>query len=203
MSTPLKRFANYSDPDFDKEFAYDIDEKVAAEVAAYENAPRHDVSSQQAKEEFARRFEDNVESRKQYRFANQEEFKGQRTGKILSMGEFMRRLLTVDGVVAHYTDRGGLKGTLGLYAGRNGRPKEYICFVQVPLMQEYEEMHFDRYDVPLNTKRRGWRTVLLRLIEKRVLTESEANEAFGEPASGPVSRRYREHLQWYRGRSNA
>ena len=67
-------------------------------------------------------------------------------------------------------------------------------------MQEYEEMYFDRYDVPLGVKRRGWRTVLLRLIEARLLEERKAHEVFGEPPANPITRRYLHYLQYLRGK---
>jgi hypothetical protein len=161
-------------------------------------------------DEYHKWHETNVGSRKEFRFAQQDEFKLQREGRILHMNNFMGMLRDC-GLNAWYTEKGGMPKTLGLYVGhfgllpackdkhKNGQP-HYICFVQVPFMQEYEELFFDQYDVPLGVKRRGWRTVLLRLIETGLLTESKAHEIFGQPSSGIVSRRYREYLHYLRNK---
>jgi hypothetical protein len=124
------------------------------------------------------------------------------------MNEFMRRLRECD-LNAWYTNKGGMAKTLGLYISHEGlKPScthksgepHYVGFVQVPLMQEYEELHFDRYDVPLGIKRRGWRTILLKLIEQSILTEVDAHRIFGEPSTGIVSRRYLQYLQFLRNK---
>lgn len=195
---------------YDSEFDRPVTPELAAEIAAYESGPRHEHSSNQALEELARLFEMNVNSRKQYRFSHQDEFKSQREGRILHMNDFLGRLRRA-GVTAWYTDKGGRPGMLGLFVKHAGLysgctheagSPHYVAFAQVPYMQEYEEMYFDRYDVPLGTKRRGWRTLLLRLIEQKILTEALANEFFGPPDTGPVSRRYRETIQYLRGLGN-
>jgi hypothetical protein len=69
------------------------------------------------------------------------------------------------------------------------------------MMNEYSVIWLDAHGLPLNEKKRGWRTVLLRLIQGSFITEEQAEEVFGEPTSGPVSRRYREQIFWFRNRS--
>lgn len=195
---------------YDDEFhwADENDPVLAAEIKEYESREKHENNDSQTKEEFHRLYEGNVESRKQYRFANQDELKVQREGRILHMNKFME-LLRSAGLNSWYTNKGGMAKTLGLYiqhegtkstcTHENGKP-HYVGFVQVPFMQEYEELHFDRYDVPLGIKRRGWRTILLKLREQGILSEVEINKVFGEPASGPVSRRYRQYMQYLRSK---
>lgn len=185
---------------FDEEFEYadEIKPRLAQIMQQIESGPRHETSSQQTHEEFHRLYESNVASRKKFRWENQDEFKTQRVGRILHMNAFLSKLREA-GLTAWYTDKGGMPGTLGLYASKNEVPT-YIGFVQVPLMQEYEELYFDEYDVPLGPKRRGWRTLILKLIDAGFLTETSAHAVFGEPASGPVSRRYREYLKFVRSR---
>lgn len=160
----------------------------------------------ETKEEAQRLFEENTEARKRFRWSQQDEFKIQRKGRILHMNQFLT-MLRECGLNAWYTSKGGMRGTLGLYVQHSGLftkcthasgEGHYVCFVQAPYSQEYEELHFDQYDVPLGSKRRGWRTVLLRLIESNLLSEDAAHKVFGMPATGPVSRRYRETLHSYR-----
>lgn len=196
---------------YDDEFstAADNDPKLAAEIAEYESREKHVNKDAQTHEEYRRLFEMNVESRKQYRFAHQEEFKLHREGRILHMNDFMGKLRAA-GLDAWYNTKGGMPKTLGLnvlHAGvypackhTSGEP-HFVGFVQVPFMQEYEEMFFDRYDVPLGPKRRGWRTVLLNLVMQGVLTEDKAHEIFGAPDNNIVSRRYREQMHFFRNKN--
>jgi hypothetical protein len=174
----------------------DIESNLAATLKRVEEESELAVSSNQSKEEYLRLFEQNVANRQEYHWPNQEELKQQRTGRILHMNEFITKLKAA-GLNCWYSDKGGMAKTLGLYVSVNDKTK-YIGFVQVPFMQEYEELYFDRYNVPLGPKRRGWRTILLKLIENRILTEAKAHQAFGEPQTGHVSRRYREYLKHIR-----
>ena len=195
---------------FDDEFHWkdEFDPQLAAEVEAYEKTERHKSFGSQAVDEYYRLHEMNKESRKEHRFYHQDDWKKRREGRILHMNEFLR-LLRECGLKAEYGDRGGAPKTLPLRVRHDGFYPEckgmhesggphYVCFVQVPMMQEYEEVFFDEYDLPLGPKRRGWRTVLLRLIEKKFLTEKKAHEVFGRPPSNPISERYLSYLHFLR-----
>jgi hypothetical protein len=61
-------------------------------------------------------------------------------------------------------------------------------------------MYFDEFDVPIRERYRGWRTALLRLILSDVVTEAEAERAFGRVVENAASELYRETLQGYRER---
>lgn len=213
-NTPAKakQGFQYTDQDYDKEFAYDLDTVEPRVSKILEETEQRTVSqsSTQAKEEFHRLYEQNVNSRKEHRFANQEELQVKRTGRILHMNEFMRLLKQAlpEGTKAWYTDKGGMANTLGLYVlhtqflpncSHPHNEPHYVGFVQVPFMQEFEELHFDHYNVPLGSKRRGWRTILLKLIESKVLSEQRAKEVFGE-ALGTHGRRYSAYLQFLRNK---
>lgn len=194
---------------YDDEFDLNLDPKTAAEVEAYEKGDRYETTGSQTKEEYYKWFEKNKNSRREHRFANQEELQLHREGTILHMNEFMRRLKST-GVNAWYTEKGGMIGTLGLYLSHeglkltctheSGQP-HYVGFVQVPFMQEFEELHFDRYDVPLGPKRRGWRTVLMRLREQGILTETQIDEAFGKPVESIISNRYLGFMKYQRNKT--
>lgn len=200
----------YDDGIHDGEYrkADDIESRTAEIMRRVEEESDVVKSSQQSREEFFRLFEKNAGSRRQHQFPNQEELKLQREGRILHMNEFLARLKRC-GLNCWYSEKGGMPKTLGMYVGHDktsrcshefGAP-HYVGFVQVPFMQEYEELNFDQYNVPLGSKRRGWRTVLLRLIEQRLLTVEKADEIFGKPATGPVSRRYLEYISFLRSRA--
>lgn len=191
---------------YDDEFSYDLDPQTAAELKAYEEGEIRTKTSSQTKEELQRLYEMNLSSRREYHFPNQDELKKGREGRILHMNTFLTMLKRA-GLRCWYSDKGGMAKTLGLYVSHVGTglkckhpngEAHYVCFVQVPFMQEFEELHFDRYDVPLGPKRRGWRTVLLRLIEDGLLSEPNAHKIFGDPSSGIQSRRYRQYLHYVR-----
>lgn len=195
---------------YDKEFEY-ADEIEPQVAKIMDQAEYHSLNKagQKAQEEFLRLYEQNLESRKDYRWADQEELMKKREGRILSMNEFMRLFTQClpPGTRAWYTEKGGMANTLGLYVGHSGLyPKcnhnegepHYVGFVQVPFMQEFEELHFDPYLVPLGSKRRGWRTIGLRAIEQGVITEEKFLEVFGQPPTGPVSRRFRAYCHFLR-----
>lgn len=65
--------------------------------------------------------------------------------------------------------------------------------LQVPLSPEWSVMRFDEYGVPTNEKYHGWRTALLALINKGVITKQQAHAAFGKP-KGEASSFYRQQL---------
>ena len=200
--------------DYDREFTYDTDE-IEPDVARIMNDSERrsiDKSTTQAHEEFLRLYEQNIKSRKDFRWPKQDELKKKREGRILHMNKFIElfRKALPAGYNAWFTEKGGMANTLGLYVshpvGSVLLPTcthklgegHYVGFVQVPFMQEFEELHFDRYDVPLGPKRRGWRTILLRAKEQGLVSEQSIDTIFGQPSTGAISDRYRAYLQYLR-----
>ena len=59
-------------------------------------------------------------------------------------------------------------------------------------------MNFDDHGVPLDEAFRGWRTGLLQLILKSVITEKQAIEIFGRPKATRSFHRYNALLQNFR-----
>src|SRR5262249_39280407 len=68
-----------------------------------------------------------------------------------------------------------------------------------PVTPEWMEMRFNQYGEPTTPKYLGWRTVLLCLISKRIITEKEAHKAF-PLADGPAGDWYRQQLYELRAR---
>lgn len=87
-------------------------------------------------------------------------------------------------------------GRIGVNSRIEGEVKT-VTTIQYPYAPEYSLMRFKHYDVPTEERYRGWRTTLLCLIVAEVITEGEAERAFG-PAVGPASEFYREQLQIHR-----
>ena len=95
------------------------------------------------------------------------------------------------------------QGRIGISAWvkENGqRVRQCVTHLQYPWSQEWSLLFFNEYDVPAGERRRGWRTAMLELILKGVLTEDEVNRAFGPVPLNGVSQLYRERLFYYRKR---
>lgn len=184
---------------------------LKAEVSEYAKK-RHGITSNQNIEELCRQKEMSKEMVKDYKFYMQDELLEEkfRRGRVMNCFEFLEKLNTI---IPAYLSVHVNKGMSGLAVMK---PKEitneagdkvvtywqYVCGVQVYWMWEYSVLHIDKRGLPLNEKYRGWRTVLLRLIQGEYITEAQADKVFGE-ATGVASRRYREQLFCWRNRKEA
>ena len=136
--------------------------------------------------------EENDAQREKFRLPGQEERKRAdlRWGRAMHSSELITRLRRL--IPSLYVQNGNIPGDLSLYDVRNTRV-EYLGYMHEGEMPEFSIVHTDRDDMPVR-EQRGWRTVLLRLVRAKVLTEQQVNEAFGEPCSGEASRFYREEI---------
>lgn len=78
-----------------------------------------------------------------------------------------------------------------------GRTFEYLFYIPTGILPEFSAYEFDARDVPIREKLRGWRTVLLRLIKARMVSEDDINRVFGR-ADGPAASRYNRELWKFR-----
>jgi hypothetical protein len=107
-----------------------------------------------------------------------------------------------------YVMPGNIKGHLAVfrtYPGPqsflDGRDFQYLFYMEEGLTPEFSQYQFDPItDVPIRESKRGWRTVLLRLIKTGLLTEDVCNKVFGRPEGMPANRWHSE-LQKYRSRT--
>jgi hypothetical protein len=184
-------------------------EQMKAEIAEY-SRKHHGTTSSQNVEELIRQKEMSTEMVKEYKWYKQEELvdSPERVGRIMHCLEFLRLLETIRPAYLSANIRKGLSG-LAVWHPKDvvdeetGTTKrvdwQYVCGVQVGFMHEFSSMHFDKRGLPLNEKWRGWRTVLLRLIQLGHVTEQQALDVFGDPTESG-SRRYREQLFCFRNR---
>lgn len=181
------------------EFDERLDPKLEAEIAEYAQH-RHDKTSSQNEEELCRQKELNNELAKQYQWLHPSEYadEGPRIGKIMHSSELINKLRDECKVKCWYREHPQpRKVTLLVQRGQGILPPEVGCWAQFGYMPEYSIVRFDDHGVPLDEKYRGWRTVLLQLIIKGVLTEEVADRVFGK-AVGPASTRYRSILHSFR-----
>lgn len=76
---------------------------------------------------------------------------------------------------------------------------EYVMVdkLQVPVGPEWTVMRFDDLNIPTTEKYHGWRTAVLALIIRRVITEEDALRAFGPVEIDDTSSFYRQQLfEW-------
>lgn len=89
--------------------------------------------------------------------------------------------------------------TVALWAVKPGTDRlEYICYLQIPAMYEWSVLRVDRHGLPAGEDYRGWRTVLVQLVTKQILTETQVHRIFGRPTDSEVSMIYRESLYFIR-----
>jgi len=93
-------------------------------------------------------------------------------------------------------------GKITLIVQRKGLEPEVGCWCQLGFAPELSVMRFDDHGVPLAEKYRGWRTPLLQLILKGIVSEKKANEVFGSPKTTPAFHRYNQTLQNFRNQGN-
>lgn len=168
-------------------------------VAELERRGEYVKSTNQSIELAQQMFEENANAVRGNRWKNQAELAhwGSRFVNIMSQDELLRKLNEVGklaGFHAFYNDfcRDGLRG-INLI-NKWGTKKKYLCAAQAGWMPEFSIMRFDEHFLPQNEQYRGWRTVLLRLIDEGFATESQVHQIFGKPTDGIGSRRYREEL---------
>jgi hypothetical protein len=169
--------------------------EMEAAVAEYARN-RHESSSTQNKEELARWEEGNRELAKEYQWVKPEEYADEdaRLGRILSYSEFISILRNKCGLQCFYREMGSPQ-KIALWVHKNYMTEAKVaCWCQRPYMREWEVVRFDEKGVPLDSKFRGWRTCLLDLRLKEMLTEEQINKAFGSP-TGKVAARYNQVMQ--------
>lgn len=173
--------------------------ELAQQVAEYAKRNRHESTSNQAKEELARRKEQNDETAKEYQFLHPDEYadEGPRIGRIMHSSEFITKLRDDCKLKCWYREHPQPRKVTLMVQPKPGLPPEVACWVQEGFMPEFSIVRFDDHGVPLDERLRGWRTPLLQLIIKGLLTEHGAHDVFGE-ARGPASERYNSTLYGFR-----
>lgn len=187
---------------FDQYDKHELDTSFATPEFEQEvmNLPKQESKSSETAETLARLREDSTNSNRQFRFPDQDELKKIRMGRVLRDKDFLRMLNTI--IPARYSSatRHGMLGLQVLIPTVNGGEWRFVCGVQGGYMPEYSTMYFDAHDLPTSEMYRGWRTVLLRLVQGEFITdERKLDKVFGY-ATGPESGRYLAQMYHFRNR---
>lgn len=177
--------------------------ELASAVAEYaERSYEATTASNQSKEELHRQQEINDDIAKEYQWLTPEEYADieQRNGQVMHAATFLDKLRK-SGITCWYASHPHPdKAVLFVSSHQGTLPPENTCWVQMGYMPELSIMRFDEHGAPTNERRRGWRTCLLQLILKDILSEEKAVELFGPPKQTEAFSRYNNTLYEWRNR---
>jgi hypothetical protein len=188
---------------YEKEMQQSLSKELEEEVAEYAKHHYDEAqSSNQTKEELHKQREINQEAVKEYQWATPQEYEDaiQRIGRVMHHAVFINKLRDI-GITCWYCQHPHIQKAV-LWVQRGRRKPEMACWVQQGFMQELSILRFDDKGVPLDERRRGWRTCLLQLILKGIITEDKAVEVFGHPKTTRAFSRYNSTLFEWRKRKD-
>lgn len=144
-----------------------------------------------AQEKLQKSFQETDGMLMQYRLSDHEDLKNaeKRMGKPLMSSELILRIekLTNKAVWAEDSYRDP-DNVAGFYTIKK-REKVLVCAFDKGPMPEYSIIMTDAADLPIKEKR-GWRTVLTRLLQADVLTWSQVKYGFGEGMTHAAANRW-------------
>ncbi len=167
-------------------------------IAEYAGRVSDAAPSNEALETLAERKEFNDQTAQEYQFVTPDEYAdaGARVGRVMHSSTFINNLHKA-GIKCWYRTH-PQPGKITLVVQRGDLPAEVGCWAQTGFMPELTIMRFDEHGIPTTERYRGWRTCLLQLILKSVITEKKADEIFGTPATTEAFHRYNATLQCFR-----
>ena len=183
---------------YDEALTPEQDPALLEAMAEYASRVSDAEGSSQTKDELARLKQGADEAASEYQWLSPAEYKneGDRIGRIMHSVIFLNELRKA-GVKCWYRDH-PQAGKVTLIVQRQELPAEVGCWCQLGFAPELSIMRFDEHGVPLAEKYRGWRTPLLQLILKGIITEKKAIEVFGKVPVTPAFARYNATLQNFR-----
>jgi hypothetical protein len=178
------------------------DPDLQAAIEEYASRVSDAAPTAQSDEELCRLQENNERAAKDYQWVTPEEYAdaGDRVGHVMGVATFITKLHKA-GVKCWYR-RHPHPDKLTLIVLRDGHEPEVGCWVQFGYMPELSVMRFDDHGIPTTEKNRGWRTCLLQLILKSVISQRDAEKAFGKAPTTETFHRYNSTLQQFRNQGN-
>jgi hypothetical protein len=177
-----------------------LNPELEAAIAEFASHDPHGTTDSQTHEELCRVKEENDALAQTYQWLSPDEYadEGARIGAIMHSSELIKKLTQDCRLTAAYRPHPQPKRVTLLVDSTNGvKGLEVACWVQLGYMPEFSICNFDEHGVVLQEAYRGWRTVLLQLLVKRMVTEETVTRVFGE-AHGPAAQRYLQILQGFR-----
>lgn len=130
-------------------------------------------------EQLQRLKEDTDKQLETQRFPDQEAFKDveRRMGKVMLHTQLFEKVRQLNSRIAMETSNND-STVAGFYQMLPAGDKKFICAFHKGWMPEFSIISVDERNLP-KSERRGWRTVLLRLIQAKCLTYQQVIETFG------------------------
>jgi hypothetical protein len=143
-----------------------------------------------AKEKLVGLKEDTNRQLDRYRLSDHKELKDseKRTGQMLYHTDLVRRIEKITHKRVWAEDSKHDSTVCGFYTQHNG-VKKFICAFDKGPLPEYSHITTDERDLPIKEKR-GWRTVLTRLMQAKVITWPQVRYGFGDGESHAASARW-------------
>ena len=182
---------------YDKEFDFN-DPALLEAIAEYETRVSDAEASSLTKEEHARVKQASDEAAAEYQWVKPDEYANEldRIGRVMHSSVFIHKLRGA-GVKCWYRNHPHVD-KITLIVQKDSQPPQVGCWVQKGFMTELSMMRFDTHGIPLDEKRRGWRTPLLQLILHGVITQAKSEEVFGVPPVTKAFHRYNATLMRFR-----
>jgi hypothetical protein len=186
------------------EFDIDTQLRVEREIGeALESAPSmySDKVSQRARDAWEERLWMNIERHRHFRVRDQQDIASDRPGRRLHIVQFIRILNSLPRrkfMLNPWT----IRGMRGVSLSRGGKEPQYIMALDSPIIPEWSHLELDEHGLPKKLTSRGWRAVLLTLLDNGYITEDEMLERFGF-AGGIAGGLFRKYLFEHRNHSYA
>jgi hypothetical protein len=186
-SSRLARTIEAYEPDIDTQI------QVEKEIQqALENSPSmwSDKVSKRARDAFEERLWLNMERHRMYRLRYQDDLVSERPGRKLHIVQFVRKLNSLPRrrwILNPYS----IRGMRGLSVSRGGGRPQYIMALDDGIVPEWSQIELDDHGLIKKLKSRGWRAVILTLLDQSLITEHEIQSLFGfaSGVSGAIFRR--------------
>jgi hypothetical protein len=143
-----------------------------------------------AKEALVKIKAENYQAGEQYRLSDHVELKNseKRTGQMLYHTDLIRRIEKITHKRVWAEDSIHDKAVCGFYTQHEGVKKFLGAFDKGPL-PEFSHILTDDRDLPIKEKR-GWRTVLTRLMQMKVITWPQVVYGFGDGRDNAAADRW-------------
>ena len=186
-----------------EQYQFDMETRIRVEREigeALESAPSmySEHVSQRARDAWEERLWMNMERHRHFRLRDQQDIASDRPGRRLHIVQFIRILNTLPRR-KFMLNPWSVRGMRGVSLSRGGKEPSYIMALDDGVIPEWSKIELDDHGLIKKLASRGWRAVLLTLLDQGIITEKEMLERFGF-AGGIAGGLFRKYLFEHRNR---
>lgn len=183
------------------QYQFDLETQIRVEREineAMESSPSiySDKVSKRARDAWEERLWKNIEAHRHFRLRDHDVVASDRPGRKLHIVQFVNMLNTVPRrrfILNSYS----IRGMRGLCVSRGGAKPTYVMALDDGVMPEWSKITLDDHGLVKKLAARGWRAVLLTLLDMKLISEQEMLRVFGF-ASGMAGGLFRKYLWEHR-----